>query len=214
MADLMLVVTVALLGLGALLMIAGLFRALFGKLFGLAFSLLFALLLIAAGGLLMGVAVATHGYRALTQEEVAARIHVQPLGPQNFIARFDLADGRQLSYQIAGEQLYVDAHILKWKSYANLLGLHTAYELDRVGGRYFRIEDERNKTRSLYSLKPDRVVDMFDLRQRYTWLGPVLDAEYGSGTFVPATHPASYELRVSTTGLMMRPVAAAPTPPL
>lgn len=212
MSSFVLTATIVLICLGAALMLAGLLRALFGKLFGLAFSLLLALLLIAGGGLLMAVVVGMHGYRTLTHEEVAATIHVHPLGPQSFVARFDLADGRQLSYEIAGEQLYVDAHILKWKSYSNLLGLHTAYELDRVGGRYMRIEDERAKARSLYSLKPDRVLDMFELRHRYSWLAPVLDAEYGSGTFVPAMYPATYELRVSTTGLLMRPVSPI-TPP-
>src|SRR2546427_1701905 len=33
--------------------------------------------------------------------------------------------------------------ILKWHALANLLGLSTAYELDRVGGRFRAIEQER-----------------------------------------------------------------------
>lgn len=207
MNSLIMTLIVALLCAGALLMLLGLLRALFGKLFGLAFSLLLAFLLIAVGGLLMGVAVATHGYRALTHEEVAATVSLQPLGPQSFVARFRLADGRELTYQLNGEELYVDAHILKWKPYANLIGLHTAYELDRVAGRYTRLEDERDKPRSVYSLKPDRLVDIFELRQRYQWLSPVLDAEYGSATFISAGRPASYEVRVSNTGLLIRPVS-------
>ena len=43
---------------------------------------------------------------------------------------------------MAGDQIYVDAHILKWTPAANLIGLHTAYELDRVAGRYDNIEQE------------------------------------------------------------------------
>ena len=37
---------------------------------------------------------------------------------------------------------------------------------------------------------------------------PLVDAEYGSGTFVSVTRPAELEVRVSTTGLLMREVAA------
>jgi len=47
-------------------------------------------------------------------------------------------------------------------------------------------------------------VDLFGLRQRYEFLAPLLDAEYGSATFVPVTRPAELELRVSTSGLLIR----------
>ena len=47
-------------------------------------------------------------------------------------------------------------------------------------------------------------MDLFGLRRRYAFLAPLLDAEYGSATFMPATRPIELELRVSTTGLLMR----------
>ena len=87
---------------------------------------------------------------------------------------------------------------------ANVLGLHTAYELDRVGGRYDDIARERSANRTLYSLVQDRPVDLFGLRRRYGFLAPLLDAEYGSGTFVPVRRRAEFEVRVSTTGLLIR----------
>ena len=113
------------------------------------------------------------------------------------------------TYEVAGDEIYLDAHILKWKSWANLLGLHTAYELDRVGGRYTSIGDERDKPRTIYSLTPSRPLDVFSLRQRYAALSPVVDAEYGSAVFFPVHHRMTLEVRVSTTGLMLRPVESA-----
>jgi hypothetical protein len=89
---------------------------------------------------------------------------------------------------------------------ANLFGLHTAYELGRVAGRYRNIGQERTAARTVYSLGRDRDLDLFDLRQRYAFLAPLLDAEYGSASFVPVTQRADLELRVSTTGLLIRPV--------
>lgn len=47
-------------------------------------------------------------------------------------------------------------------------------------------------------------VDLFNLRQRYALLSPLLDAEYGSATFAAAGNSAQYEVRVSTTGLLIR----------
>ena len=52
-------------------------------------------------------------------------------------------------------------------------------------------------------------MDLFSLRRRYTFLAPLLDAEYGSAAFVPVAEPAELELRVSATGLLIRQTDAA-----
>jgi hypothetical protein len=199
-----------LIALGAIVVLAGL-TALFG-LHPLRFAVrtLAGLLLITLGLLEGAVTVGIQGYRALTNEDLAARVTVQPSGPQRFIATFRFPDGRVASYTIAGDEIYVDAHILKWKPIANLVGLHTAYELDRVGGRYKDIGQERAAPRTLYPLALEKPVDLFGLRLRYAFLAPLLDAEYGSAAFVPVTEPAEIELRTSTTGLLIRPAPAAP----
>ena len=162
------------------------------------------LLLLALGTLAGTISVGMMGYRALTREEVAARIVVKPAGAQRFLATFRFADGREATYDLAGDEIYVDAHILKWNAYANMIGLHTAYELDRVAGRYRAIKDEREAMRTVHALARDKPVDLYALRRRHAFLAPAFDAEYGSATFVPVTRPAELELRVSTTGLLMR----------
>ena len=115
-------------------------------------------------------------------------------------------DGRETGFVIAGDELYVDAHILKWKPLANVLGLHTSYELDRIAGRYRAVEQERKGIRTIYPLAAPKVIDLASLRGKHTWLGPLLDAEYGSASYVPVTKPAELEVRVSTTGLLIREV--------
>ena len=162
------------------------------------------LLLLALGAVAGTISVGMLGYRALTREAVAARIAVKPTGPQRFQATFRFPDGREETYDLAGDEIYVDAHILKWHSYANMIGLHTAYEIDRVAGRYHKVKDEREAMRTVHALGRDRAIDLYDLRRRYSFLSPLFDAEYGSATFVPVARPAELELRVSTTGLLMR----------
>ncbi len=163
-------------------------------------------LFLALAALATTVSVAMQGYRALTREALAARVHTAPIGPQRFRATVTLADSSVHMFDLAGDAVYVDAHILKWHPWVNILGLHTAYELDRVAGRYRDLNDERSKPRTVESLARDRTVDLFSLARRHRWLTPLVDAEYGSAAFVPAGEFATWEIRVSTTALLARPV--------
>ena len=178
-------------------------------------SVLTALLCLALAALFASVTIGIHGYRALTAEEVAAVVQTDPIGPQHFRATVTLPDGRVGQFDILGDALYVDARILKWKPIVNILGLQTAYELDRVGGRYNAIPDERGRPHTVFPLGQDHMVNVFGFVHRHPrFLAPLVDASYGSGTFVSIARPARYEVRVSTTGLLIRPVsdstAAAP----
>jgi hypothetical protein len=207
----LLVLTAVLLGvLGGTFAIGGLVALKRGRPLRFALRTLTGLLLLSLGGLAGAIGVGTMGYRALTREVVAARVLVQPLSRQRFAARIRVPDRPDVTYMLSGDEIDVDAHILKWKPMANVLGLHTVYELDRVAGRYRDVAQERSGDRTVFSLAQDKPVDLFGLRRRFTFLAPLLDAEYGSGTFVPVTRPAEFEVRVSTTGLLIREVKPGP----
>jgi hypothetical protein len=166
--------------------------------------LLLALVFLAGAAASGAVALGVQGYRALTHEEIAATVRTEPLGPNRFHAYFRFPDGREAAYTLSGDELYVDARILKWHPWANIFGLHTVYELDRVAGRYQDLAQEQRQPRTVQSLAPERQVNLFNLRRRYALLAPLLDAEYGSATFAAANGPMQYEVRVSTTGLLIR----------
>jgi hypothetical protein len=169
------------------------------------------LLLLALGGLAGAIAIGLRGYTALTFEELAATVTTEPEGPQRFRATILFPDKRLAMYDLAGDAVAVDAHILKWHPWVNVLGLHTAYELDRVTGRYGNVTEERTKPHTAYALARPTPVDLFAIARRRL-LGPLVDAEYGSAAFVPATTHAEYEVRVSTSGLLMRQLAPPATP--
>ena len=172
-------------------------------------GLLAAALCLSIGILCGAITVGVRGYRTLTHEVVAATIKTEPLGPQRFRATVTLPDNRLAMFDLAGDAVYVDAHVLKWRPIGNLLGLTTAYELDRISGRYQRLSDEQQRERTVYSLATEKPFDAYDLARRYWLLRPLVDAQYGSATFIGATAPggATYEVRVSTTGLLVRRVA-------
>lgn len=177
-------------------------------------AFLAAALFLSLGALSGTIAIGIRGYRALTHEVVAATIVTEPIGPQRFRATVTLADGTLHMFDLAGDGVYVDAHVLKWKPIANLLGLHTVYELDRIAGRYRALGDEQTRERTVYSLAAEKPFDVFDLARRYWVLQPLVDAEYGSATFIAATPRGgagagaggTYQVRVSTTGLLVRQV--------
>lgn len=177
-------------------------------------SFLSGLLCLVLAALATAVTVGVRGYRALTQEDLAARVRTEPLGPQRFRAMVELPDGRSGQFEISGDALYVDAHILKWRPIVNVLGLHTGYELDRIGGRYNALGDEQQRAHTVFPLAPERSVDVFGFVRRHPKvLAPLVDAQYGSGTFIGAERPGSFEVRVSISGLLIRPVPDSGTAP-
>lgn len=170
-------------------------------------AFLTAALFVSLAALCGAITLGIRGYRAFTAEALAATIKTDPIGPHHFRATVTLPDSSLHMFDLAGDAVYVDAHVLKWRPIGTFLGLQTVYELDRIAGRYQTLGDEQTRERTVYSLAHVKPFDAFDLAKRYWVLRPLVDAEYGSATFIGATAPggATYEIRVSTTGLLVRP---------
>lgn len=163
-------------------------------------------LFVSLAALAVTLSISTQGYRGLTSEEVAVTVTTVPTGPHAFQAYVEFADGRDTTLAVRGDQVLVDARILKWRYIGNLLGLHTQYELDRLTGRYVDIEDERRLERTVHSLASEKSLDLYELAQRYSFLSLLVDAEYGSATYIEVREPARFEVTVSTTGLLVREI--------
>lgn len=147
---------------------------------------------------------ATWGYKALTFEQYVATISVTKLAEQRYQVDLHFADGSSERFDVAGDQLYIDAKIIKWHPYASLLGFRTLFELDRLAGRYVSLDDEQTQARTVYSLGANRNLDLFDAEQVFQPLGLMIDADYGSASFQLLEADKSYGLSVSTTGLILR----------
>jgi hypothetical protein len=197
-------IVAALLAAASVLFVVLGVRAARGRPLVAATSGLAALGLLVAAAACAALAVSIHAYRALTHEEIAAVVEIEPIVDQRFVAHVTLPDGRSKSFELAGDQLYVDARVLKWHPWVNLLGLHTHYALDRIGARYSDIEAERSAPRTIHSLVERAPLDAFVLRREHDFLAPLVDASYGSATFTEADRIATLEVRVSTTGLLVR----------
>jgi len=148
-------------------------------------------------------------YRQLTAEQPAGELQFARIGYHQFNGAFTFPSGERTDFALRGDEWQVDAHVLKWRALANLFGFDTAYRLDRISGRYTSIDDERNLPRTVYALnQPDRV-DLWELAHRYHSWVPWIDALYGSATFLPMADGAMYEIKVSQSGLLARPLNQA-----
>lgn len=208
----------ALLGLSLLLL--GL-RALFGG------KLLRGLLgAVAGGGVLWGASLATlfglnlQTYERLTYERPVASIAVRQIGPQFYEINL-IQPGRQdqpasaALYPVHGDDWRIDAQVLKWKPWANVLGLDSEYRLERLSGRYRSVEQELTAERSAYDLAAiDETarngavpfkVEAWDAIRRYRRYVDAADTLYGSAAYMPMADGARYEVWITQSGLVARP---------
>src|SRR6202140_1912620 len=148
-------------------------------------------------------------YQRLSFEQAAGELQLTRTGEREFNAVLTYPSGERANFALRGDEWQVDARVLKWHAFANMVGFDTAYRLERISGRYTRIEDERAQPRTVYSLNPPQRIDPWNLAHRYrSWL-PWLDALYGSATFLPMADGALYEIKVTQSGLMARPLNQA-----
>jgi hypothetical protein len=148
-------------------------------------------------------------YQRLTAEQTAGELQFSRVGDRQFNAVLTYPNSQRVNFALSGDEWQVDARVLKWHAFANMLGFDTAYRLDRIGGRYSRIEDERTQTRTVYSLNPPERIDLWAWAHRYHSWVPWMDALYGSATYLPMADGALYEIKVSQSGLIARPLNQA-----
>jgi hypothetical protein len=148
-------------------------------------------------------------YQRLSFEQAAGELQLTRTGDREFNASLTYPSGARASFALRGDDWQIDSRVLKWHAFANLVGFDTVYRLERIGGRYTRVEDERSQPRSVYSLNPPQLIDPWDLVHRYHSWVPWMDALYGSATFLPMADGALYEIKVSQSGLVARPLNEA-----
>ncbi len=205
-----LTVLIAFFGLAGVLFLAvGMRRLHRRRVFSGLFSSITALglFLLAACALLVAANVRT--YQRLSAEQAAGELQFSNIGAHQFNAILTYPTGERASFSLRGDEWQVDARILKWQAFAELVGFDSAYRLERISGRYSSIEDERNLPRTVYPLNPPNRVDLWDVVHRYhAWL-PWIDALYGSATYLPMADGALYDIKVSPSGLLARPLNQA-----
>jgi len=176
---------------------------------GLEFSGLFFLALASSSFLL---ASNLYTYQRLVYEQAVAEVSFEQVTGQEYRAEINALDSdfKQV-VNLKGDEWQLDAQVLSWQGLATLFGLDANYRLHRISGRYVDIQEEQQRSRSVFSLvkKPavikNEKFDLWQFANKYKdWLHWV-DAAYGSAVFLPMTDGAKYQVAISRTGLVARP---------
>lgn len=146
-------------------------------------------------------------YRQLVYEQPVGHIAFRLLGSGEYLARLELSGGTAAEYVLRGQDWELQAQVLKWRNWLEVLGFHTQYQLSRLTGRYTDIAQARTAPRTVYALAPARGLNAW---ARAGFLGlPLVDAVYGSAVYMPMAAGAEYDISLSRTGLIVRPTNAA-----
>jgi hypothetical protein len=150
------------------------------------------------------------GYRRLAAETPIASIETRALGNERFAVEIVLPDGTRRSAEIAGDEWQLDARVIKWDPRAVVLGAPALYRLDRLSGRWRDAAKEAESPKSVVALSSPTAIDLWQIKQAYPrWL-PWVDADYGSGAYMPLVDGGRFDVTLAAAGgLVARPADAA-----
>ncbi|WP_370978645.1 hypothetical protein [Agaribacterium sp. ZY112] len=165
------------------------------------------LLLLIAAVFIFIAAFDLSSYDELLEEKALASISFEQIDKQYYRAHISYyIDKPSADYEIYGDQWQIDARIVRWTGVIAAIGAKPGIELDRISGRYYSLEEERMKPRSVYELSDAPLIfDAWKLMQEYNEFFPGVDAVYGSATFLPMADKAHYQLSLSHNGLSASP---------
>jgi len=180
------------------------------RVIGSGLNFLMTALFATATALTLAITLHLYTYSRLTAEQPVAQVQIEQLAPQRFNVTMHVPEKKPRNFVIEGDEWQLDARVLKWHGWAQLLGLDAQYRLDRISGRYRDISQARSRPPSVHALAYDSgPLDLWELVQRKPkWL-PWVDAEYGSATFLPMSDNAKFQVMMTQTGLLARPANAA-----
>ncbi len=147
-------------------------------------------------------------YQRLTAEQTAAEVQIRKHADaeKHFTAMVIYPSKDFQVYDLYGDEWQIDARVLQWHGLARLLGFDAMYRLERISGRYSDIADEKSARRTVHALAPPERFDIWQLAKGAKQWMPWVDALYGSAVFLPMADNSIYEVKVSPTGLVARPL--------
>jgi hypothetical protein len=167
-----------------------------------------------AGGVVSGamgsasilLAFSYYGYGRLVDEQTISQIEFSQLAPGQYTARVMIDGETDRLLDLRGDEWQMDARVVNWKPPATLLGLDPIYQLDRLSGRYSDIDDEMSEKRTVHALSDEMQLDIWHVARKFPALMPGIDAYYGTATYLPMADGARFEVTLTRTALIARPM--------
>ena len=152
----------------------------------------------------LGVLLLQH--QILTREIPVAFVQVEKLDmPKTTRLTFTFPDqeGSKV-FKLTGDQWVVEADIINWASWLDIVGLAPYYRLTRVRGRYNRIIEEQELPGSVFSLNGEEDNSFWQFLYEFGASLPLIDTVYGTAVIQNATNGNRFAIYVSSDGLLTR----------
>lgn len=191
--------------LGALLLI-GVIGSLFrGKLFKAFRGLTGGGFFLAMAAAISLLALNIQSYARLSWEEPVAVVAVAANGDRAFDVTVTQTGQPAKVYSLSGDQWQMDARVITWKPWANILGLDTQFELQRLWGRHLA-GPQRNTAAAQDLLVQRPGIDVVAMSHSLGNWAPLSQREFGSAVYMPLADGAQYEVRISQKALVVDPI--------
>jgi hypothetical protein len=154
----------------------------------------------------MLLALNIHTYQRLTYDKPIVILVFKQLGPQKYNVTLEYMNRTPPEdFILNGDEWQLDARILRWEPVLQVLGFNTIYRLERLNGRYSKINQELSQPRTAYSLSAEQGLDIWSLAREYQHRLQWLDAYYGNATYLPMQDGARFVVAINQYGLIARP---------
>ena len=149
-------------------------------------------------------------YQRFTHETPVAVLSFEQLAPERFSVAFSPVGEASRTFLLSGDEWQLDVRMIKWTDWLTFLGEDPLYRFDRLFGRFSNVDDALDNRPTIHALAEPSGLDLWSFaREAEDWL-PGIDAAYGSSVFLPMQDGLSYEVTISATGLVARPIEAQP----
>ena len=190
--------------LGLMLTFAGLGRLARLKLFSGAPRLAFGVGFLGIGGVVALTGLNLQTYSRLTYERPVATISfVATETPETYTASLVYPGGDRADFELRGDEWELNARVIKFKAFSNLLGFDSAYKLDRLYGRFEDVGRAGETNGASLATNPG--LDVVELSKRGGGRFAVQDAKYGSAVYNPMSDGLSFDVFMTQSALIARP---------
>lgn len=202
---------------GALMLFGGIGRVFKAKFASGAFRVVFGGVALAGAAIFGLIGLNLQTYAQLTKERLAGQVVLtKAAGADEFTynASIDLADngklrGRPQDFEVKGEHLRIEGPVLKWKGWANVLGLDSVFRVDHVEGVYVDTECQNQFYAGRQDLNEkggpqDQFKSIRSLGESWKLVNAA-DVLYIDGPRVPMADGAVYNIKATQAGFELEP---------
>ncbi len=178
-----------------------------------AFLFFVSLILFFAGFAFINFALFIQAYRTYAIGEPIAKVTISSRSSvQEFSVRINEL-GKPLTeesapmdetFRIKGDRWMLEGHIIRFQPWLSFLGLKPIYQLTRIQGSYYSIEEERNSERTVYSLVDNSEEEWWKWLYQKADSIPFMEMAYGSAISQDAQKGSQYIVTVLPSGFSLQ----------